>query len=110
MGAGKNGDKNSVQKDRLPGGWYHHTLLITALKRQSQADFCEFKARVSTKSIPGQPRLCRESLSQKTKCTNKEKKNKNKQNGVFPNTIIKLCSLIFFYVLSSCPINYSIIN
>lgn len=49
MGAGKNGDKNSVQKDRFPGGWCHHTLLITALKRQSQADFCEFEARVSTK-------------------------------------------------------------
>lgn len=39
-----------------------------------------------------------------------KKKNKNKQKGVFPNTIIKLCSLIFFYVLSSCPINYSILN
>lgn len=38
------------------------------------------------------------------------KKNKNKQKGVFPNTIIKLCPLKFFYVLSSCPINYSILN
>lgn len=97
MGAGKNGDKNSVQKDRLPGGWYHHTLLITALKRQSQADFCEFEARVSTKSIPGQPRLCRESLSQKTKCTNKEKKQKqtewcvSKHNHKTMFTYLLLC-------------------
>ena len=56
--------------------------LISTLGRQRQADLCVFKVSLFYKTVPGQPRLHRETLNQENQkgYTEKQKKAKAKQN------------------------------
>ena len=52
---------------RTNGSWlWWHILLIPALGKQRQAEFCEFKASL-VYIVPGQPSLCGEILSKTEK-------------------------------------------
>ena len=64
-------------------------LLILALGRQRQVDFWIRDQPQSIDQVPGQPGLCRETLSQ-------EKKNKNKIECYSVGCRIELCS---FFIL-----------
>ena len=71
----KNKNKQTKRHKTLAGQWWHKPL-IPALLRQRQADF--WVQDWSTKVVPRQPGLCRETLchkkQNKTKRTNKPEK------------------------------------
>jgi hypothetical protein len=54
---------NDIKNILTSEAWWPTPLFLT-LGRQNQADLCEFEASWSTKQIPGQPGLHRETLSQ----------------------------------------------
>ena len=53
---GKKHIKISLKTINLAGQWWC-ILLIPALRRQRQADLCEFMAGLSKEQVPGQPGL-----------------------------------------------------